>query len=166
MVRHHAPCVHPVFGQIEMSQRFGDNICDPRVGKKTSACAGIQLRLDLFAEQLFEPSFVRRRKRRQACLLRGDDDALPLELEFLTDGSRQGVGKAKSDEVSGLVRLPMWEPAARSDCGHAGEFNSKRTGKMPTTKSKEPAGCRRYGRKFKESRQGAGATRAKPNRLS
>src|ERR1700751_2690162 len=146
MVRHHALCVHPVFGQIEMCQRFGDDTCDPRIGKKASPCASVQLRLDLFAEQLFEPSFVRRRKQSPVCLLRGDDDTLPVELEFLKDGSRQGVGKTKDAEVEGLVGFPMWEPAARSDRGHAGEFNSKEP-----TRCRRHDGRRRYEGQFKRA---------------
>ena len=31
MVRHHAPCIHPVFRQIEVPQRFGDN---PTISRK------------------------------------------------------------------------------------------------------------------------------------
>ena len=95
MVRHHAPCVHPVFGQIEMSQRFSDNLRNPWISKKASASASIQLRLDLFAEEFFESSLIRRRKRGSAGLLRGSEDILTLSFEFLQDGSRKRIGKTK-----------------------------------------------------------------------
>ena len=53
-----------------MSQRFGHNPSNLRIAKKASARASIQLRLNLFAEEFFESSFIRRRKRGSPGLLR------------------------------------------------------------------------------------------------
>ena len=133
MIRHYAPCVEVISNPIEVSQSLSHLIGDGRLCEKATTGSGIQLLFDLFAEELFESSFFKRRQSSTGGF-RGCDNVGPLEFKLPKHRLRQRVSKAKCNEIDRIDALP--NEATCRGCERLAQRNCSR---------KEPAGRRRYG---------------------